>query len=345
MKTKFLLAGALACAQMVAAAGIAQADTTLRFGWYGSPEADFNKNGTFKWGEQVEEVTDGRVKVEFLAQPPGSPRVFYDLIRDRVMDAGYYSPGIAQRPFVLHQVAELPFLGDSAEANSAAYWRIYKEYLEPAGEHSDVQIVTVSTHGPGMIHNSKRPIESAADLEGLKMRVPGDTIGELADKLGATAMSVPFTEVNQVISNGIADGIFVPYNAVRDMSLAKYLPYTTDVPGGIYNFVFHFAINKEAWNEISPEDQEAIMSVSGEAGARMIGHSWDVGDAAGREYVKEQGVEITQMSPEFKEEIDAAFIPMREAWFEKAQELGVDGEAAFQAYQDEVAKLNEEIGK
>jgi len=321
----------------------AQADTVLRFGWYGSPEADFNKDGTFKWGEQVEEVTDGRVKVEFLASPPGSPAVFYDLIKDRVMDAGYYSPGIQQRPFVLHRVAELPFLGDSAEANSAAYWRIYRDYLEAAGEHGDVQIVTVSTHGPGMIHNSRHPVQSAADLEGLKMRVPGDTIGQLADTLGATAMSVPFTEVTQVISNGVVDGIFVPYNAIGDMKLAQYLPYTTDVPGGIYNFVFHFAINKDAWAEISPEDQAAIMEISGEAGARMIGHSWDVGDEKGRAYVAEQGVEVTQMSPEFRAEIEAAFIPMEEEWFKKAGALGVDGKAAYAAYKDEVAKLNGEI--
>jgi len=323
----------------------ANADTVLRFGWYGSAEADFNRDGTFEWGRQIEEATEGRVRVEFLASPPGSPAVFYDLIRDRVMDAGYYSPGIQQRPFVLHRVAELPFLGDSAEANSAAYWRIYQEYLAPAGEHDDVVVVTVSTHGPGMIHNSARPITRAADLEGLKMRVPGDTIGQLATSLGAVAMSVPFTEVSQVISNRVVDGIFVPYNAVRDMSLARYLPYTTDVPGGIYNFVFHFAINRDAWNEISPEDQAAIMEVSGEAGARMIGRSWDIGDAAGRDYVAAEGVQVTQMSPEFRAEIEAAFVPMETEWFDRAAALGVDGRAALAAYREEVARLNEEVAR
>lgn len=345
MNTRIALAGLFLGLQMFTFTSSAGADTVLRFGWYGSAEADFNRDGTFVWGEMVEEATEGRVRVEFLASPPGSPVVFHDLIRDRVMDAGYYSPGIQQRPFVLHRVAELPFLGDSAEANSVAYWRIYQEYLAAAGENDEVVVVTVSTHGPGMIHNSERPVTSAADLEGLKMRVPGDTIGQLADSLGAVAMSVPFTEVSQVISSGIVDGIFVPYNAVRDMSLARYLPYTTDVPGGLYNFVFHFAINREAWAEISAEDQAAIMEISGESGARLIGRSWDVGDAAGREYVAEEGVEVIAMSPEFRAEIEAAFQPIEEEWFENAAALGVDGRAALAAYRDEVARLNAELAE
>ncbi|GIX12658.1 MAG: ABC transporter substrate-binding protein [Paracoccaceae bacterium] len=341
MRNAAFLAAAFAAA--VTAAPDAGAQTVLRFGWWGSPEAHFNKIGAFRWGEQVEEATEGRVRVEFLASPPGSPVVFHDLIRDRVIDAGYYIPGIAQGRFVLHQVAEFPFLGDSAEANSVAYWRIYKTYLEPAGEHSEVVVVTASTHGPGMIHNARRPVESAADLAGLKMRVPGATIGRLADSLGATAMFVPFTEVTQVLSSGVVDGIFVPYNAIADMSLARYLPYTTEVPGGIYNLVFHFAINREAWNEISEADRAAIMAVSGEAGARMIGHSWDVGDREGREYVLAQGVKISRMSPQFRAEIEAAFAPIRAEWAAKAAGLGIDGEAVMAAFQAEVAKLNAEL--
>jgi TRAP-type C4-dicarboxylate transport system substrate-binding protein len=344
MNTRFALSGAFFGLSMFTFATTAIADTTWRFGWYGSPQADFNV-AVFEWGERVAEVTDGRVTIEFLASPPGSPVVFHELIRDRVMDAGYYSPGIQQRPYVLHRVAELPFLGDSAEANSVAYWRIYQEYLAPAGEDADVQLLTVSTHGPGMIHNSVRPVNAAADFAGLKMRVPGDTIGRLADSLGAVPMSVPFTEVSQVISNGVVDGIFVPYNAIRDMSLARYLPYTTDVPGGLYNFVFHFAVNSDAWAELSPEDQAAIMEISGEAGARAIGHSWDVGDAAGREYVAAEGVQVSQMSPEFRAEIEAAFVPIEAEWIENAGALGVDGAAALAAYRAEVATLNAEMAQ
>jgi len=342
MTTRLILAGALAAVQTLTLAVAAEAQTVWRFGWWGGSTADFNI-ATFEWGKKIEEATEGRVKVEFLASPPGSPVAFYDLIKDRVMDAGYYVPGIAQGRFVLHEIAELPFLGDSAEANSAAYWRVFKEHLEPAGEHGDVVVLTASSHGPGMLHNSRRPVTSAADLQGLKLRVPGATIGKLADSLGASAMFVPFPEVTQVISSGVADGIFVPYNAVRDLSLARYLPHTTHIPGGIYNLIFHFAVNKDAWAAISEADRAAIMSVAGEEGARFIGRSWDHGDAEGRKYVEAEGVTITTMGPEFQAEIEAAFAPMRAEWVEKANALGIDAEAALAAFATEVEKLNAEL--
>ncbi|MCC6008814.1 MAG: TRAP transporter substrate-binding protein [Rhodobacteraceae bacterium] len=342
MKTRLMLAGALVAVQGLTLAAAADAQTVMRFGWWGGPTADFNL-ATFEWGAKVEDVTEGRVQVEFLASPPGSPVAFHDLIRDRVMDAGYYVPGIAQGRFVLHEIAELPFIGASAEANSVAYWRIFENHLKQAGEHEDVVVITVSTHGPGMIHNSRRAITRAADMAGLRLRVPGATVGRLADTLGATAMFVPFTEVTQVISSGAAEGLFVPYNAVRDLSLARYLSHSTDVPGGIFNLVFHFAVNRNVWNSISEEDRELIMSVSGEAGARLIGRSWDHGDAEGRAYVEAEGIEITSMSPEFQAEIEAAFAPMRAEWIEKANGLGIDAEAVLAAFAGEVAALNAEI--
>lgn len=342
MIKKLAVAGALAMAQMLAFGPAAEAQTVLRFGWWGSPTADSNA-ATFEWGRQIEAATEGRVRIDFLASPPGSPVSFYDLISEGVIDAGYYAPGITQGRFVLHEAAEFPFLGASAEANSAAYWRTYQEHFAAAQEHGGVVVVTVVTHGPGMLHNSRRAVTRAGDIAGLKLRVPGATIGQLSDTLGATAMFVPFTEVTQVISSGIADGLFVPYNAVRDLSLGRYLRHTTHVPGGLYNLVFHYAINRDTWESISEADRAAIMAVSGEAGARLIGRAWDNGDRLGRAYVEAEGVTITEMGPEFQAEIAAAFEPMRADWVARAGALGVDAEAALAFLRAEVARLNAEI--
>lgn len=345
MKRRTIIGGALATIMAFTGIGQAQAETVWRFGWWGPATAEFHKDGIFAWGEQVEEVTEGRVKINFLAKPVGSPVAYHDFIRDGVIDAGYYIPGITKGRYVLHKAAEFPFLGNSAEANSVAYWRIYKSIFEAAGEHSDVEVLTVSTHGPGMIHNSQHPVESAADMVGLKLRVPGETIGTLAKNLGATPMFASYGEVPQLLSKGVADGVFLPFNAIRDLNLGKYQPYTTVAPGGIYNLVFHIAVNKDSWAAISEDDRTAIMSVSGEAGARLIGRSWDIGDAAGREYVAEQNVHITTMSPEFKAEIEAAFGEERAQWIKQANESGIDGEAALTALAAEVAKLNQELSQ
>ena len=323
-----VIAGAL----LVAAPG--SAETVLKFSWFGPPVADFNKNGVFKWGEQVAKATEGRVRIDFLAKSAGAPPAHFDLIRNGVVDAAYYLPGITRGRFVLHQAAEFPFGGSNAADNSVVYWRTYKKHFEKAGEHKDVQVLTAVTHGPGLIHNSKRPIASVKDLKGLKFRVPGETIGTLAKSLGAVPMFASIGQVPQLVTRGVADGVFLPWNAVGDFKLAKTLKYTTVVPGGIYNVTFHIAANPKKWSTLSAADRKAIMAISGEAGARAIGGSWDVGDRRGAAYSKTSKAQWTEMDAGFRAAVEKAFRPMRDAWIEAAKAKGVDGEAAL-AYMSE----------
>ena len=315
--------------------------TELRFTGWASKASVFYKMGVLKWGEAVQKATNGRVTINFLPKPAGSVPAHYDLVKDGVADAGYYIPAITKGRFVLHKAAEFPFLGDSAVANSVAYWRIYKKYFEKAGEHKGLLVITGFTLGPGMIHNSKRPVKSAADLKGLKLRVPGATIGDLAKDLGAIPMHISFPQVQQSIAKKIADGVFLPFNAINSLKLAKYQPYTTTVPGGLYNLVFHVGVNHNAWKKVSAADQKAIMKIAGgEAGAIMFGKSWDHSDSLGRAYVKKEKTTVTTMTPKFQAEIVAAFSKMRNQWLVDAKAAGVDGKAALANQKTELAKLN-----
>ena len=317
----------------------ASAETVLKFSWFGPPVADFNKNGVFKWGEEVGKVTEGRVRIDFLAKSAGAPPAHFDLIRDGVVDAAYYLPGITRGRFVLHQAAEFPFGGSDAATNSVVYWRTYKKHFEKAGEHKDVRVLTALTHGPGLIHNSKRPIASAKDIEGLKFRVPGETIGTLAKTLGAVPMFASIGQVPQLVTRGVADGVFLPWNAIGDFKLAKTLKFTTIVPGGIYNVTFHVAANPKKWAAISAADRAAIMKISGEAGARAIGGSWDVGDRRGAAYSKSSNAQWTEMGAGFRTQVEKAFRPMRDAWVKAAKAKGVDGEAALAYMHEQRAAL------
>ena len=333
LKIVALVSGALA-------AGLpASAETVLKFSWFGPPVADFNKNGVFKWGEEVGKVTEGRVRIDFLAKSAGAPPAHFDLIRDGVVDAAYYLPGITRGRFVLHQAAEFPFGGSDAATNSVVYWRTYKKHFEKAGEHKDVRVLTALTHGPGLIHNSKRPIASAKDLEGLKFRVPGETIGTLAKTLGAVPMFASIGQVPQLVTRGVADGVFLPWNAIGDFKLAKTLKFTTIVPGGIYNVTFHVAANPKKWAAISAADRASIMKISGEAGARAIGGSWDVGDRRGAAYSKSSNAQWTEMSAGFRTQVETAFRPMRDVWVKAAKAKGVDGEAALAYMREQRAAL------
>ena len=52
-------------------------------------------------------------------------------------------------------------------------WRIYKKHLEKLNEHEGVHLLGLMSHGPGVIQNNVRTINSVEDMKGLKFRVEG----------------------------------------------------------------------------------------------------------------------------------------------------------------------------
>ena len=55
---------------------------------------------------------------------------------------------------------------------------MHEKMLAKHDENKGVHVLAVFTHGPGQIYNTKRPINSLKDLEGLKIRVGGGMVNE-----------------------------------------------------------------------------------------------------------------------------------------------------------------------
>ena len=55
-------------------------------------------------------------------------------------------------------------------------------------------------------------------------------------------------------------------------------------------------MNEDKWNKLPKQDQDAILSVSGEALARLAGKSWDAADKGGFEALKVANVTAIRMS-------------------------------------------------
>ena len=58
-------------------------------------------------------------------------------------------------------------------------------------------------------------------------------------------------------------------------------------------------MNQDKWDKLSKQDQDAIMSVSGEALARLAGKAWDAADKVGLDAMKAANVQIIEASPAF----------------------------------------------
>ena len=145
---------AAACALLCCAAASAQ--TVLTASSWVPPGHMMHREVMLPWAAAVEKATQGRVRVNILPKGVASPGGHFDAIRDGLADVSFSIHGYIPGRFALTKLTELPFLSDSAEPLSVAYWRMHEKYLAAAGEHKGLKVLALFAHGPGQIYNNKR---------------------------------------------------------------------------------------------------------------------------------------------------------------------------------------------
>src|SRR5436190_16677873 len=317
----------------------APAQTTLTMSSWVSPNHLLTKDVLAVWGQQVENATNGRVKLQMLPKHPSAAPGTFDAVRDDLVDVSYVTASYTPARHVLPLLAELPGGGATSVINSVAYSRIHWKYLQPVGEYKGVKLLGVFTHGPGQMFNTKRPIKTDEDLAGMKIRSGGGISEEMARALGASAFVKPAPESYELLSSGVADGTFFPLESIISFKLSSVIKYATLFPGGFYSSAFGFFMNEDKWNKLSKQDQDAIASVSFEPLARLAGKAWDATDAAALEEMKRAGIQITEASPELIKGVQERAKGIEEKWVKDATAKGVDGAKVLAEFRDEVKRV------
>ncbi|HEV7368394.1 TRAP transporter substrate-binding protein [Arenibaculum sp.] len=327
---------ALALVLVLAAPADARAQTVLRLtNWLPQQHVIF-KDVLQVWASQVEEATEGRVKIQVLPKPVANPGGTFDAVASGIAHVAAVVHGYSPGRFPLATLAEFSGTGETAEAASVAYQRIYERELAAIDQHPGVRTLAVFTNGPGYIFNTKRPIRTLDDLAGLRFRVGGGVVNDIADALGVAAVLKPANESYELVSAGVVDGVFFPTEPIRSFNLDRFIRYGTAVRGGLYNTSWALIMNAAAFDELSEEDRAAILSVSGEQVARLAGRAQDVNEEAAHEAIVANGVEMIQADEAFMKDLLARTRPLEDAWAKEVAKLGVDGAALLSAYRQEL---------
>ena len=323
---------------LVAAARPAAAQTTLTMSSWVSPQHHLTANVLQVWANDVEKTTNGRVKFAMLPKHPSAPPGTFDAVRDGLVDLSFVTASYTPARHILPLLPELPGGGDTALVNSVAYSRIHWKYFQKVGEYRGVKLLGVFTHGPGQMF-TKKPVARIGDVQGLKIRTGGGVAEQVAKALGASAFVKPAPESYELLSSGVADGVFFPLESIISFKLDTVLEQATLFPGGMYSSAFGFFMNEEKWNKLPKQDQEAIEKLSGEYIARLAGNSWDEADRKGMDALKKSGVKIVHANPAFVAEVKKRSAPIVEEWVKQANAKGVDAAKILTEFQDELKKV------
>lgn len=322
----------------VLASGMATAQTVFTVSSWLPPShtlSTVQKN----WCDLLEKDSAGRMKCNILPKGVVAAPGTFDAVRDGLADISYTVDGYTPGRFINTQVAEFPFLGNSATATSVAYQRVYSKYFAPLGEHRGVKALAVFTHGPGIIFNSKKPVTSADDASSLKFRIGGGNINELSKAMGWNTTLKPAPESFELLSTGVMDGTFFPDESVASFKLSM-IKHATAFPGGLYNTSFVFMMNPAKYNALSAQDKAVVDKLSGETAARMFGEGWDKVDAASRELQKGQGVARIVADKAFVKAVMDKQDYLETKWAASAQVKGLQNpKAVLTEFRAEIAKV------
>ena len=302
------------------------------------------------WFKQVAEATEGRVKINPLPKPLGKPQAHFDLVKAGTVDFTVINNSYTPGRFVAEAGAELPFIGEEAGPTSIAFWRTYQKYLKDAGDFDGVKLLGLATQTGGDLWLKGKEFTSLDDLKGLKVRVAGTVTPKVADALGMVGVLKPITEVYEMLSAGIVDGIFTIPEGVMSFKLEGQLDNAVRVPGGFYRLTSAIIMSERKWNEICAQDQAAIDKLAGENLSWHYAHNtYDLGNQKAVGVLKEAGVEVIQADPATVKAMQDRLGGIEQEWIADLKaERGMDNGAAILDYlrqeADKVAKERAKAG-
>jgi tripartite ATP-independent transporter DctP family solute receptor len=155
-----------------------------------------------------------------------------------------------------------------------------------------VKVLFFYDYGFRHFWNSKHPINTPADLKGLKMRVQqGRVFADTVNGLGASAVPMAWGEVVPAAQQGVIDGADLPvYNifALKVYEVSKYVSLT------FHNYGPTLAVmNLDVWKSLTPDQQKLVLDVGREAQGKIRELTESVDNLAkAKELLESRGMKV-----------------------------------------------------
>ena len=291
------------------------------------------------WCERIAKESGNRMKCQTYPsmQLGGTPPQLFEQVRDGVADVVWTLPGYTAGRFPSVEVFELPFMMQQPEATSKALWDYVQQYA--SAEFKDVKPLAFHVHGDGVFHMTNKPVRTAADLKGMKLRAPTRTTNKFMALLGATPVSMPVPQVGDALSKGVIDGAVVPYEvvpSVKIQELVKFHSETDPAEPAFYTSTFIFAMNKAKYESLPADLKKVIDNNSGQALSGQIGKAFLAADAEGKKLTAKNTTNIIA-----KAELDQwkkIGQPLTDAWVADMNAKGQNGKQMLDGARALIAK-------
>jgi tripartite ATP-independent transporter DctP family solute receptor len=221
------------------------------------------------FGELLSQKTEGRYSVEvFHSAQLGEEKDTIEQTQFGVIDLNRISIGAFGTQVPEATVTQLPYIFRSTEHFHNVLDGPVGEEILAAFDKVDVVALAFYDGGSRSFYNSKKPINSPADIAGMKMRVmQSDIFVDMVAAFGGNATPMPYGEVYSGIQTGVIDGAennYPSYDTAGHAEVAKY--YSLDEHLMVPEVL---VISKIVWDGLTPEDQALFREAAKESVAKQ----------------------------------------------------------------------------
>lgn len=190
------------------------------------------------------------------------------------------------------------------DAEKVTQGEVGQQMVDQTIEDAGVRIIGWGYSGFRVLTNSKKPVSTVADLNGLVIRVPKNEIMiETYKSWGINPTPMAWGETFAALQQKVVDGQDNPYMTVYAMKFEEVQKYITDLH---YIFSIEPLIISESLFEELDETQQQQVLAAGQAATKASGQFLRDQEIKIREELQARGMEISEPANDEKEFMDLA---------------------------------------
>ncbi|MEX0367250.1 MAG: TRAP transporter substrate-binding protein [Ruegeria sp.] len=266
---KFATSVSLAAGLTLSALPAAAADVTMNLG-FGAPEASiYGRFGTI-FKDKLETLSDGSIEVKLrCCNQISSEDEAFKAMQLGTVDGFFITANNVSPHWPLMDVTVLPYIfQDTAHLEKVVDGEVGQLMKDKLQAETSVHLLSF---GPALyrdFYNSKRAINTMADMEGLKIRVPkNEVMIATFEAFGAEPVPLAWSETPTALQTGTVDGGDNGTSFIRDMKFYEFEPHLV--------ILEHFVAMAPLFasdafmKRLSDEQRAQVQQAADEAGAEL----------------------------------------------------------------------------
>lgn len=319
---QWAIAGAAATALSFGGQALAQQKWDMPTGY---PASNFHTENIQQFAKDVEQATAGKLKI--TVHDGGSLFKANEIKRavqggqaqiGEIIISGYSNEN------ALFGLDSIPFLATSY-ADAQKLWKVSRAATEAALAKQGIKVLYSVAWPPQGIFSAK-PIQTVADLKGVKWRAYNPNTSRIAQLVGAQPVTVQAAELTQALATGAVTTFMTSGATGYDSKVWEQVKYYYDVSAWLpKNLVI---VSQKAFDSLDKPAQAAVTKAAEDAEAR----GWKISAEKNSWYLdqlRKNGMTVDAGSPALRAELKKIGDTMVADW---AKQTGSEGQSVIDAF-------------